>query len=73
MSVQVLDPRFWGRVVPGMESDNPSTRVGFDSQWALPMSCCFCILCSSSLGIMNQATQDVVGEWAPFVPPPLLP
>ena len=43
MSVWALDPRFWGPVVPGVESDNLPTWVGLDSQWALPMSCCFCM------------------------------
>ena len=52
--VEALDPRFWDPVVPGVASEYPSTRVGFDSQWALPMSCCFCMFCSSSLGILNQ-------------------
>ena len=50
---------------------HPPTRVGFDSQWALPMSCCFCMFCSSSLGILNQATQDVlsgrVGSLCPLL------
>ena len=52
MSVCALEPCFWGPVVPGVESHNPPIRVGFDSQWALSMSCCFCMSCSSSLGIL---------------------
>ena len=71
MSVYALDPRFWGPVVPGVESDTPPTRVGFDSQWPLPMSCCFCIFCSSSLGILNQATQDVLSGRVGSLCPPL--
>ena len=66
-----LDLRLWGPVVPGVESDHPPSRVGFDSQWALPMSCCFCMLCSSSLGILNQAPRDVlIGRVASLCPPP---
>ena len=57
--------------MPGLESDNPPTRVGFDSQWALPMSCCFCIFCSSSLGILNQATQEVLSGRVGSLCPPL--
>ena len=50
---------------------NPPTRVGFDSQWALPMSCCFCMFCSSSLGILNQATRDVLSGGVGSLCPPL--
>ena len=71
MSVWALDPCFLGPVVPGVESDNPPTRVGFDSQWALPMSCCFCMFCSSSLGILNQATQGVLSGRVGSLCPPL--
>ena len=71
MSVWALDPCLWGSVVPGVESDNPPTRVGFDSQWALPMSCYFCMFCSSSLGILNQATQDVLSGRVGSLCPPL--
>ena len=57
--------------MPGVEGDIPLTRVGFDSQWALPMSCCFCMVCSSSLGILNQATQDVLNvRLGSLCPPP---
>ena len=74
MSVWALDPGFWNPVVPGVESDTPRTRVGFDSQWALPMSCCFSMFCSSSLGILNQATEDVLsGRVGSLCSPPLLP
>ena len=58
--IPASDPGFWGPVVPGVESGNPPTKVGFYCQWALPMSCCFCMFRFSSLGILNQATQDVL-------------
>ena len=71
MSVYALDPSLLGLVVREAESNNPPTIVGFDSQWALPMSCSFCMFCSSSLGILNQATQDVlsgrVGSLCPLL------
>ena len=60
-------------LVSGVESDTPPTRVGFDSQWALPMSCCFCMFCSSSLGILNQATQYVLSGRVGSLCLPLLP
>ena len=60
MSVEALDLRVWGPLVPRAERDNSPTRVGFDSQWALAMSCCFCMFCSASLGILNRATQAVL-------------
>ena len=60
MSRWALDPCFWCPVVPGVESDDPPSRLGFNSQWALPMSYCFCMFCSSSLGILKKATQDVL-------------
>ena len=71
MNVWALDSRFWRPVVPGVERDNPPTRLGFDSQWALPMSCCFRMICSSCLGILNQATQDVLSGRLGSLCPPL--
>ena len=74
VDVYALDHRFWGPVVAGVERDNPPTRVGFDSQWTLPMSCCFRMFCSSSLGILNQATQEVLSGrvGSLFAPSPAL-
>ena len=61
----------WGSVVPGVEDDSPLTRVGFDSQWGLPMSCSFRMCCCPSLSILNQATQDVLSARVGFLYPPL--
>ena len=74
MSVWALDLRFWVLVVPAVESHNAPTRVGFDSQWALPMSCCFCMCCSSPLGILNEAAQHVLSGRVGSLgtPPPAL-
>ena len=36
------------------------SNVSFDRQWALPMSCRFRMFCYATLGIVNQATQDVL-------------
>ena len=66
-----LGPCFWNPVVPGARSDSPPNWVGFDSQWALPISCYFRMFCSSSLGILNQATQDVLSGRVGSLCPPL--
>ena len=70
-TVYASDPRLWSPVVPGLESDNPPTRIGFDSQWASPMSCGFCMFWSSCLGTLNQATQDVLSRRMGSLCPPV--
>ena len=71
MSVWALDLCFWGPVTPAVERDNAPARIGLGSQWALPVSCCFGMFCPSPLGILNQATQDVLsGRMGSLCPPP---